>query len=118
MAEEKGIAMAILGIVAVIAVIGLVLLFKGGAGKVTYGPGPFIAESPERLCNDIHCENGLGAVVIGEQGDYWVCGCPEHFTDQDIADWSNGWKGDEGHDGLAFNNPDNNAWLVRKFREY
>ncbi|MEM2916152.1 MAG: hypothetical protein QXT19_02235 [Candidatus Woesearchaeota archaeon] len=35
MAEEgKGVAYAILGIVAVIAVVGLVLLFKGGAGKV------------------------------------------------------------------------------------
>ena len=37
MAEEgKGIALAILGIVAVIAVVGLVLLFKGGTGKVAY----------------------------------------------------------------------------------
>lgn len=35
MAEEgKGIAMAILGLVAVIAVVGLVLLFKGGTGKM------------------------------------------------------------------------------------
>ncbi|MEM4246805.1 MAG: hypothetical protein QXR48_00135 [Candidatus Woesearchaeota archaeon] len=32
--EGKGVAYAILGIVAVIAVVGLVLLFKGGAGKV------------------------------------------------------------------------------------
>jgi hypothetical protein len=39
MAEEgKGIALAILGIVAVIAVVGLVLLFKGGlTGKGIYG---------------------------------------------------------------------------------
>ena len=35
MAEEgKGIAFAILGIVAVIAIVGLVLLFKGGTGNV------------------------------------------------------------------------------------
>lgn len=37
MAEEgKGVALAILGIVAVIAVVGLVLLFKGATGKVAY----------------------------------------------------------------------------------
>jgi len=35
MAEEgKGVALAILGIVAVIAVVGLILLFKGATGKV------------------------------------------------------------------------------------
>jgi hypothetical protein len=38
MAEEgKGIALAILGIVAVIAVVGLVLLFKGAIGQGVYG---------------------------------------------------------------------------------
>ncbi|MEM4247096.1 MAG: hypothetical protein QXR48_03870 [Candidatus Woesearchaeota archaeon] len=35
--EEKGIAMAILGIVAVIAVVGLVLLFKSATGMGLYG---------------------------------------------------------------------------------
>ena len=34
--EGRGIALAILGIVAVIAVVGLVLLFKGGTGQI-YG---------------------------------------------------------------------------------
>ncbi len=37
MEEGKGIAMAILGIVAVIAVVGLVLLFTGATGKGLYG---------------------------------------------------------------------------------
>ena len=35
--EGKGVAMAILGIVAVIAVVGLVLLFTGATGKISYG---------------------------------------------------------------------------------
>ncbi|MEM4239991.1 MAG: hypothetical protein QXM31_00845 [Candidatus Woesearchaeota archaeon] len=35
--DEKGIAMAILGIVAVIAVVGLVLLFKSATGMGLYG---------------------------------------------------------------------------------
>ncbi len=40
MAEEgKGVALAILGIVAVIAVVGLVLLFKGATAKVAYTTG-------------------------------------------------------------------------------
>ncbi len=39
MADERGIAMAILGIVAVIAVVGLVLLFTGATGEGIYG-GP------------------------------------------------------------------------------
>jgi len=34
---ERNVAMAILGIVAVIAVVGLVLLFKGGTGQGVYG---------------------------------------------------------------------------------
>ena len=37
MEEGKGIAMAILGIVAVIAVVGLVLLFKSATGSGVYG---------------------------------------------------------------------------------
>ena len=38
MAEEgKGVAMAILGVVAVIAVVGLVLLFSGASGKIVQG---------------------------------------------------------------------------------
>ena len=38
MAEEgKGVALAILGVVAVIAVVGLVLLFKGATGKMSEG---------------------------------------------------------------------------------
>jgi hypothetical protein len=39
MAEEgRGVALAILGVVAVIAVVGLVLLFRGGTGELTF-PG-------------------------------------------------------------------------------
>jgi len=117
MAENKGIALAILGIVAVIAVVGLVLLFKGGTGNVSYGPGPFIADTADKLCNDIQCDNGQGAIVIGEKEDYWVCGCPNFFSDQRIDDWSNQWKGDEAHNGLEFPNADR-SFLIRKFREY
>lgn len=36
MTEGKGVALAILGVVAVIAVVGLILLFTGATGKVAY----------------------------------------------------------------------------------
>jgi len=117
MTDSKHVALAIIGLVAVIAVVGVVLRFTGSTAQVSYGPGPFIEESAERLCNDIQCQNGQGAVPIGEYKDFWVCGCPEFFADQRIADWSNQWKGDEAHNPVPFPNPDN-SFMVRKFREY
>lgn len=113
MAEEgKGIATAILGVVAIIAVIGLILLFKGSAGKV-------IADPVQRACGIISCTNGEGAVVLGETGDgeFWVCGCSAQFQDATIADWSNQWKGDEARGGGIYNY-ESGQWLVRKIREY
>jgi hypothetical protein len=122
MAEEsKGVALAILGIVAVIAVVGLVLLFSGAAAKVSLGRGEFITPTGDKACSVVYCQNGYGAIVLGEQlradGEYWVCGCPNHFTDTDIADWSNQWSGDEARHGTPFGNYDN-VLLVRKIREY
>ncbi len=121
MAENKGVALAILGIVGVIAVIGLVLLFKGASGNLSYDVNDFITPSAEKACSSIMCNNGMGAVVLGDElraeGEFWVCGCSEQFEDQTIADWSNQWKGDEGRKPLAFGSMDN-VWLVRKIRTY
>lgn len=52
MEEGKGVAMAILGIVAVIAVVGLILLFTGATGNGSYGgaltrPGTYLYEKGE-----------------------------------------------------------------------
>jgi hypothetical protein len=66
MADEKGIAYAILGIVAVIAVVGLVLLFKGATGQGVYGGEmrqgeselrPF-GESPARYTSPVQESEG------------------------------------------------------------
>jgi len=46
MAEQKGMALVILGIVAIIAIIGLVLMFKGGAS----GAGHANLVSPDVNC--------------------------------------------------------------------
>lgn len=116
MTEHK-IAMAILGMVAVIAAVGLVMQFSGASGNVAYRAAPgAIVESAERLCNDIQCHNGMGAIPVGEKGDYWVCACGQQFADKNIATWSNQWKGDESHDPGEFYA--DGTWLVRKFREY
>jgi hypothetical protein len=119
--ESKGVALAILGIVAVIAVVGLVLLFSGAAAKVSLGRGEFITPTGDKACSVVSCQNGYGAIVLGEQlhadGEYWVCGCPNHFSDADIADWSNQWSGDENRHGTEFNDYDL-VLLVRKIREY
>jgi hypothetical protein len=120
---EKGIAMAILGIVALIAVVGLVLLFRGATGDVSYSyekPYTFIEQPGERLCQNMDCEDGHGALLIGEEtrqdGEYWVCGCPSQYQDRQIKDWSNTYKGDESHGELEFSY--DWVWRVRKIREY
>jgi hypothetical protein len=124
MVESKGVAMAILGIIVIIAVVGLVLLFKGATGKVSYSyekPYTFIEQSAERLCSNMACRGGNGAIVLGEEthadGEYWVCGCPSNFVDVKIADWSNTWNGDPARNGNDFPNYEA-IWRVRKIREY
>lgn len=116
MTEHK-IALAILGMVAVIAAVGLVMQFGGASGNVAFRAAhPGIAESAERLCSDIQCQNGMGAIPVGEKGDYWICVCGQQFADKSIASWSNQWKGDEMHNPGEFYT--DGARLVRKFREY
>lgn len=126
MAEEgKGVALAILAVVAVIAVVGLILLFKGATtGGVSYSyikPFTFIEQPAQRLCENMACRGGHGAVVIGEEthqdGEYWVCGCPKNFMDDKITDWTNTYKGDEARNGNEFGNYEF-VWRVRKIREY
>ncbi len=123
MAEQKGIALIILGIVALIAVVGLILLFKGATGNASYSyvkPFTMIEQSGTRLCQNMDCQDGHGALLIGEEthqdGEYWVCGCPKQFQDKQIEDWSNEWKGDPVHGDLDFSY--DWVWVVRKIREY
>jgi len=58
---QEGVTMAILGIVAVLAVVGLVLLFKGGAGGGATGPGftrgcPILStDITQHIC--AHCDS-------------------------------------------------------------
>ncbi|MEM4247361.1 MAG: hypothetical protein QXF14_03500, partial [Candidatus Woesearchaeota archaeon] len=93
-------------------------------GEATYSyvkPYTFIEESGERLCSNLDCGDGHGALVLGEEthldGEYWVCGCPKNYMDMQIEDWSNTFKGDDAHDGLEYGNYAF-VWRVRKIREY
>jgi hypothetical protein len=84
MAEEgRGIAMAILGIVAVIAVVGLVLLFRGGAGQVVL-PGGKVYPG-HVVTGDTgpgFQYSGEGAYVYEQQGS---CLSNEFFTQNPLA---------------------------------
>jgi hypothetical protein len=116
MAEAKGMTLAILGIVAVLAVVGLVLLFSGATGKVSYGGGPFIEVTPEKACNTVYCQNGDGATFLGMRGNYAICACAQQFETRRIAQWSDAWRGDEHKDGSDWY-PDG-TWQVSTIRKY
>ena len=124
--QGKGVALAILGVVAIIAVVGLVLLFKGGpTGDSTFASyikkSTLIAQTPERLCSNMACSSGMGAIYIGDEehldGTYYVCACSSQFTDQRISDWSNQWKGDPAQDNLEIGDYEN-VWRIKSTREY
>jgi hypothetical protein len=55
MAEGKGLALIILGIVAVIAVVGLVLLFKGSTTGNYIAESTFVQFAPDEACAKIGC---------------------------------------------------------------
>ncbi len=89
MAEEgKGVALAILGIVAVIAVVGLVLLFTGSTGKYVLPsvakvyPGHVVAGDTGPGFQYA----GEGAYVYDQQGS---CLSNEFFAQNPVADTSN-----------------------------
>lgn len=98
MEENKGISMAILGIVAVIAVVGLVMLFSGGTGKyVMYSypkvyPGKVVALETGPGFQ----EPGEGANVYQQRGpclsnEFWsqnpVAGSPNCRPAPRTSEW-------------------------------
>ena len=116
MADNKGTTLAILGIIAVIAVVGLVLLFSGASGNLAFRPYPHVEIDAQKACSVMACAGGGGAVVVGEDDAFWICVCPEHFQEQNIAQWSNQWKGDPMHGEIPFN-ADTNKYML-KVRKY
>ncbi len=107
---KNGTSVAILGILAVIAILGLVMMLNGATGAITT---PVITSTGEEACSIVDCNYGKGGIVIGEEGDFWLCGCPNQFSDRTIADW--GTK--SASTAREFPNLDN-AWRIRKIRTY
>lgn len=78
MAEGKGLALIILGIVAVIAVVGLVLLFKGGVTGNYVAESTFVQFEPNEACAEIGCmlKGVEGASGYATQGPLLaICDC-------------------------------------------
>jgi hypothetical protein len=81
MAEEgKGLAMVILGIVAVIAVVGLVLLFSKGSATGNYAMASTFAQfSPQEACDNVGCPlkdvEGAAASYATQGPLLAVCAC-------------------------------------------
>ena len=81
MAEGKGVAMVILGIVAVIAVVGLVLLFgKAGATGKYVEAGQTVQFNPYEICEErIGCPLKAveGGITYASRGPLVaICDCP------------------------------------------
>ena len=84
MADEggKGLALVILGIIAVIAVVGMVLLFSKAhvTGKFAYAGG-FAQYSPREICEErIGCplkSIGGGTTYATNEAPYAICACPD-----------------------------------------
>lgn len=79
MAEGKGLALVILGIVAIIAVAGLVLLFKGSATGNYAIASTFVQFSPQEACDKVGCPlRGIEGAAGGytTQGPLMaICAC-------------------------------------------
>ncbi|MEM4263851.1 MAG: hypothetical protein QW666_03080 [Candidatus Woesearchaeota archaeon] len=78
--EEKGIALTILAIVAILAIVGFVLLFtKAQTGKFIYAGG-HVQYEPKEACERIGCtfvtQQNAAFPYAGEAGTYSLCNCP------------------------------------------
>jgi hypothetical protein len=79
--QGKGLAFVVLGVVAVIAIVGLVLLFSkaNAAGNFVY-TGQFAQYTPQEACDQVGCPlseiiGGMGfTTTVAAQA---VCSCPD-----------------------------------------
>lgn len=80
--EGKGLALVILGIIAVIAVVGMVLLFSKASTTGNYVMGSEFAQfNPKELCEDrVGCplKSVEGGIYYSSKGPLMaVCDCPD-----------------------------------------
>ncbi|MEM4263348.1 MAG: hypothetical protein QW666_00440 [Candidatus Woesearchaeota archaeon] len=99
--EGRNTALILLGIVVIIAVVGLILLFTGvrtgkayyypnsGIGVYQYSNTQFYPSAREACLRAVHCQDGWGGVLVSppEQSPA-ICVCPEHFFPETVFDWT------------------------------
>jgi len=86
MSEGKGVALAILGVVALIAVVGLVMLFNGSTGKVVVGniySSGYGAPAPH-IYGRAPGNQEVGSYYNPNAGS-WVNGAPTTWEGQNVA---------------------------------
>lgn len=101
--EGRSMALVLLGIVVVVAVVGLILLYTGAkTGDVARPFYPIYPESGvyqaeqqfypnarEACLRAVTCQDGHGGVLVSvPEANPAVCVCPEHFFPTTVFDWT------------------------------
>lgn len=92
MKTDKTIWLALLGIVAIVLIVGLVLMTTEKTGQ-----GIYIAyETPIDACRAaMMCNDGGGAILVSAPWENPArCVCPEHFIPGTIFDWTSLRRGE------------------------
>lgn len=92
--EGQNMALILLGIVVIIAVVGVILLYSGvktgkSIGPYQYDDRQFYPTAREACLRAVYCRDGWGGVLVSppEQSPA-ICVCPEHFHPETLFDWT------------------------------
>lgn len=95
--EGRNMALVLLGIVAIIAVVGLVLLYTGTktgeayAGSGVYDRGQYYPSPADACRRVVDCQNGAGGnflMVDPNDDSVAICDCSEHHREETVFDWT------------------------------
>jgi len=99
--EGRNMALVLLGIVVIVAVVGLILLYSGaktgesfyypnsGTGIYQYSSTNFYPSAREACLRAVQCQDGHGGVLVSTPTENpAVCACPEHFFPTTVFDWT------------------------------
>ncbi len=99
--EGRNMALVLLGIVVIVAVVGLILLYSGaktgeafyypnsGGGVYQYNNANLYPSAREACLRAVQCQDGHGGVLVSApEANPAVCVCPEHFYPTTVFDWT------------------------------
>ena len=76
--------LAVLGVISVIAIVGMIFLFTGAIS------GAFVTITPEQACaRGVMCQYGEGALPVGVENGYAQCVCPDDVIPETMAEATN-----------------------------